>query len=218
VPSGAPLWDPALLVTGEVCPLSGKLAGPACSEHVHRHFLAGQLPAEACDLHVTASPRPDVKDPREPPFRCDAAGQTHLVVLPEIFDPWLAQQPLGAPGQDSFGVPWFSRSRLGGCIPTPAAGITELRMDAPLPGSVFLLSRARASSRQALELRASVAGSDPGRKIGLVEFLVDGRVVAAAGPPYRALVPLSRGDHEVAARPADPAVRIPTRATRFSVR
>jgi len=139
-------------------------------------------------------------------------------VLPEVFDAWLAQKPLGAPGQDSFGVPWFSRSRLFGCVPLPAAGTTELRLDAPLPGSVFLISRAHAASQQALELRASVAGSNPGRAIGLVEFVVDGEVVARSAPPYRALIPLLRGDHEAMARPVDPEVRLPVRASRFSVR
>src|SRR6185503_14070243 len=161
--------------------------------------------------------RPDAP-PGEPPFRCDPQGGARIVVLPAVFDPWLAQQPLGAPGQDSFGVPWFSRSRLGSCLPAPTAGTTELRIDAPLPGSVFLVSRAREPSHQAIEVRASLAGTDPSRKIGLVEFLVDGRVAASSGAPFRALIPLARGDHELTARPADPAVRIPVRPARFSVR
>jgi penicillin-binding protein 1C len=217
VPTRAPLFAPDLLMLAEVCPLSGKLAGPACSEHAPRHFLREGPPTETCDLHVRARLRPEASA-GEPPFQRDAKGPSRIVVLPEVFDAWLAHQPLGAPGHDSFGLPWFSCARLGGCVPLPAAGEAELRIDAPLPGSVFLLSRAGGSPHQAIEVRASVAGSEPGRRIGLVEFVVDGRVAAEVGPPYRALIPLTRGDHEVVARPADPVVRIAALSSRFSVR
>ncbi len=219
VTARAPLWDASLLETAEVCPLSGKLAGPACSDHAERRFVHGHAPAESCDAHVFASAAsagaPAHAD-AEAPYRCDPRGSQRVVLLPDVFDSWLGTQPLGAPGQDPFGVPWLARSRLPGCSAAPLS-TPELRIEAPASGSVFLLSRAGSARHQAIEVRAAIAG-DPGRRVGLVEFIVDGEVAAQAVAPYRARIPLTRGDHEILARPADPAVHLPARAARFSVR
>jgi penicillin-binding protein 1C len=213
----APLWDARLLEPAEVCPLSGKLAGPACSEHVTRHFVRGKPPIEACDLHVLTSPRRDA-EPGEAPVRCDPRGSRPAVVLPSVFDAWLQRQPLGAPGQDSGGLPWFARSRTAGCALGAEGAAEELKIDSPAPGTVYLVPWGGPAPRQAIELRASLSGGAPGRRVGLVEFVIDGKVVAEAGPPYRAIVRVTRGDHEVEARPADGAVRVASRASRFSVR
>ncbi len=216
-PARAPLFHPGQLELVEVCPLSGKLAGPACVDHVSRHFVRGHPPAEACDLHVQVSPRlaPEAGDA---PVRCDPQGARRAVVLPSVFDAWLARQPVGAPGHDSGGLPWFARSRTAGCAPGSDGTAEELKIDSPAPGTVYLLPWGGPTPRQAVELRASLSGGGPGRRVGLVEFVVDGKVVAAAGPPYRAIVKVTRGDHEVEARPADGAVRVASRASRFSVR
>jgi len=211
----APLWDPALLITAEVCPLSGKRPGPRCSEHATRHFIRDHGPTEVCDVHVAATARPA---PRagEAPFRCDERGASTIVALPGVFDAWLAARPSGAPGEDSFGLPWFSVARVPGC--NRSEGVTELVVEAPVPGSVFLLSQSGAARHQAVEARASLVGPDAARALGVVEFVLDGRVVASSPPPYRARIPLARGDHELEARPLDPAVHVPVRTTRFSVR
>jgi penicillin-binding protein 1C len=217
VPARAPLWDAALLETAEVCPLSGKLAGPACSDHAARRFVHGHAPTESCDVHVFASAvSAGAEGDAATPYRCDPRGSQRVVLLPDVFDAWLASQPLGAPGQDPFGVPWLARSRLPGCSASPLSA-PELRIEAPVSGSVFLLSRAGSARHQAIEVRAAIAG-DPGRRVGLIEFIVDGEVAAQAAAPYRARIPLTRGDHEILARPADPAVHLPVRAARFSVR
>jgi penicillin-binding protein 1C len=217
VPARAPLWDAALLESAEVCPLSGKLAGPACSDHATRRFVRGHVPTERCDTHVFASVRaPANGSAAEASYRCDPRGSTRVALLPDVFDAWLATRPLGAPGQDPFGVPWLSRARLPGCSVAPTSP-PELRIEAPVSGAVFLLSRAGSPRHQALEVRAAIAG-DPGQRVGLIEFLVDGEVAAQAVAPYRARISLTRGDHEILARPADPAVHLAVRAARFSVR
>jgi penicillin-binding protein 1C len=217
VPARAPLWDEALLESAEVCPLSGKLAGPACPDHAARRFVKGHVPTESCEAHVFASPRTPAPDAAgEAPYLCDPRGTQRVALLPEVFDAWLAAQPIGAPGQDPFGLPWLARSRLPGCSAS-APSSPELRIEAPSSGSVYLLSRATSARDQAIEVRAAIAG-DPGRRVGMIEFVVDGEVAAQAVAPYRARIPLTRGDHEILARPADPAVHLPVRATRFSVR
>lgn len=212
VPSRAPLWDEGLLVAAEVCPLSGRLPGPACADHVARRFARGHEPGESCDVHVKASRRPDAS-PGEPPFRCDPSGAHSIAVFPDVFSEWLASLPLGAEGKDSAGVLYFSRSRVPGCSEA-AAGVPELRVDRPDPGSVFSLSPFDLEERQMIELSASLSagGGFP------VEFVVDGEVVARSSYPYRARIPARAGDHEVVARPADPSLPIRVRSSRFSVR
>jgi penicillin-binding protein 1C len=217
-PAHAPLFHADQLELAEVCPLSGKLAGPSCVEHVSRHFRRGHPPTEHCDLHVQVSPRP-AAEPGEAPVRCDPQGARAAVVLPSVFDAWLARQPLGAPGQDAGGLPWFARARTAGCAPGGEGAAEELKIDSPAPGTVYLLPWGGPTPRQAVELRASLSGGGPGRRVGVVEFVVDGKVVAAtAGPPYRVIVKVTRGDHELLARPADSLVRVASRPSRFSVR
>jgi penicillin-binding protein 1C len=209
----APLWDEALLESAEVCPLSGKLAGPACSEHATRRFVRGHAPHESCDVHVHAAPRAAPEG--EVPWRCDPSGARSIVVLPEAFDAWLGRRPLGAPGQDPFGLPWFPRSRVQGCV--PGGVLPELRLDAPAAGTVFALSRA-GGEPQRIELRASAVGGEGPSKVAAVEFLVDGALVAHSAAPFRASVEAARGDHEVVVRPIDPRAVVRLGSGRFTVR
>jgi penicillin-binding protein 1C len=210
----APLWDASLLEIAEVCPLSGKLAGPACSEHASRHFIRGHLPTESCDLHVHAAPR--AAPAGEVPWRCDGLSSNKIVILPEAFDAWLAKRPLGAPGQDPFGVPWYPRSRVAGCA--PGGVLPTLRLDAPAPGTVFALSRELGGAPQRIELRASAIGGEGPSRLAAVEFVVDGVLVARSAAPFRASVEATPGDHEVLVRPIDPRAAVRLGIGRYTVR
>jgi penicillin-binding protein 1C len=223
VTARAPLWDPELLDEVEVCPLSGKLPGPACPERAARRFRHGHPPGEACDLHVRASPALEAprttSGPAPPaPFRCDPAGSRTIAVLPEVFDAWLARKEPGAPGRDPLGVPWYSRGAVAGCDAgqgRPAA----LRIDHPASGSVLVRSRRSDASAQAVEIGASFSGDTAmARRVAAVEFVVDGAVAARAAYPFRASIPAEAGDHEVLVRPVDPALPVRAGVSRFSVR
>ena len=90
VPARAALFDEGLLDVAEVCPLSGRVAGHACSEHVTRRFVHGHGPTETCDVHVRATREAGGM------FRCDEQGEAAIVVLPEAYDRWLSSLPKGA--------------------------------------------------------------------------------------------------------------------------
>lgn len=217
VPGRAPLWGAGLLDEVEVCPLSGKPAGPICPEHATRRFLHGHGAGEPCGVHVRASPRAPTRR-GEAPFRCDPLGAQSLVVLPEGFDGWLARRAPGAPGEDPFGIPWYPRSAVEGCG-GGAPRAPELRVDSPAAGSVFPLSRRSDAAAQAIELAASFSGDTAAaRRVGAVEFVVDGVVAARSAHPFRATVPATAGDHEVVVRPVDPGLPVRLGASRFSVR
>ncbi len=209
VPTRAPLWDEGLLRPVEVCPLSGHRPGPACEHTVTRLLAPSHVPDAGCELHVHARAQASASRP----FVCDPHGQRSVAVLPEPFTSWLDERPVGAPGEDPYGTPWLAAERTPGCAPegrTPTLSIVE-----PSEGSVFWAGR----REDAVELRAEMQGSalEPQAVAPEVEFVVDGEVVAVSEWPYRALVELAPGDHEVHARPRTSAA-LESRGARFSVR
>jgi penicillin-binding protein 1C len=210
VPNREPLWDASLLVAREVCPLSGHLAGTACPDHAERLFARSNVPALHCDLHVHASPR--AARPGEPEVRCTEGGARSIVVLPSVFDSWLAGQPLGTVEHDVLGLPWFSRAHVPGCA--EAGHGRRLVVEAPSDGSVIVLSRFRPEA-ESIELVASASGE----AIGGVQFLVDGAVAGEiTSGPLRLLVPARPGDHVVEVRPTDPRAEVGLGVSHFSVR
>ncbi len=208
VPSRAPLVDDTTLEWADVCPLSGLRAGPACDDHVRRRFPRGHAPDAACHVHVHASPR--TAPAGEAPFRCDETGTERIVVLPKAFDGWLATKAAGAPGADAHGLAWFAASRVPGCEAAAASGAPRIVVLSPHDGASF-----EAGDRQndAIDVTVQTFGLATSTRL---EVVVDGRVVSALDAPYRARVPVSRGDHMVEVRPADG--RLAARLGRASIR
>ncbi len=214
VPRRAPLWDDGLLTRVEVCPLSGRPAGPACDERASRWFAADNLPQGTCDLHVHVT-----RDPRAPVgLRCDPGGSQVAVVFPATFDAWLAERAAVGATPDPFGRPWLPRSRVPGCA-TPGAAVPTVRLVAPVPGSVYAMGLRRADN-QTIELKAELAegGEAAARALGELEFVVDGKVAARSSWPYQARIAATPGDHEILARPADPQIAARLEPVRISVR
>jgi penicillin-binding protein 1C len=194
----APLYDPSLLEEADVCPLSGHRAGPACTDQVHRRFPRGHAPAHTCNVHAFASPRVSAR-PDEPPFRCDASGTQRIVLLPSAFGRWLADRPLGAPGADVRGTPWVLAGTVPGCA-APSSEEPRIVVLEPKSGAVIPSDRTSGPSHDALDLAVETRGLPPEEPL---EVVVDGRVAMRLASPYRARVPVTRGDHLVEVRPAD---------------
>jgi penicillin-binding protein 1C len=210
----APLWNADDLEAAEVCPLSGKRPGPACADHASRHFIRGKAPSESCDLHVRATARA-IESPGESPFVCDPAGNRSIVVLPSAYDGFLASLPLGAPGRDPHGLPWFSKSSLPGC---GGATVEGLHLEGLADGSVFVYDSG-AATPQMLKVNASYSSNRHNAKtVQEVEFVVDGRVIGRSRAPFQASYALEPGDHELLVRPADPSIPVQHISARFSVR
>jgi penicillin-binding protein 1C len=196
----APLYDASLLTTATVCPLSGRPATSACPEAVTRRIPASQGPAEACPFHRHAQVHGT-------DYQCGDTGPS-VVLLPKVYDGWLATQSHGAPGRDAHGLPWLAASSVTGCT---RAAMAILRVDAPATGAILTNQRGNAS----VELAATLEGA---RADIEVEFVLDGVVVARSGRPYRAFIPAKLGDHLLEVRPADPSASIALGRSHFSVR
>lgn len=196
VANRAPLVDKALMEEVEVCPLTGHRAGPACTDHVHRAFPKGHAPKHACTMHTFASPR--VAPPREPPFRCDAHGSQRIVVLPPAFNRWLGDRPLGAPGSDVHGTPWFAAGTVPGCA-TPSGEEPRIVVLEPRNGAVVPSDRTQHGT-DAVDVSVETRGLPHGEPL---EIVVDGRLAMRLPAPYHARVAIERGDHLLEVRPAD---------------
>jgi penicillin-binding protein 1C len=212
VRSRAPLYAPDLLEEADVCPLSGHRASHACSDHVRRLFPRGHAPTHSCTLHQFAVRRE--APPGEPPWRCDPEGTQRVVLLPPQFQSWLAERPLGAPGADVSGVPWFLGSRVRGCA-APNAEEPRVTLLSPRDGSVLQADRTPGPSHDAVDVAAETHGLAAEEAL---EVVVDGRVASRLDLPYRTRVVVGRGDHVVEVRPADGRIAAVLGRARISVR
>lgn len=196
----APLVDPSFVESAEVCPLSGERASEPCGEHVTRLFPRGHVPEGTCKMHRHARPR--AARAGEPPVSCDPGGSTTVVVLPPAFARFLDERPLGAPGSDAHGTPWYLASRVPGCEETSSAEPSRVVLEKPRHGAVVRTGGDHPEA-DVVEVVASTSGLPRGMPLDVV---VDGVVKATLGEARRAHVPISRGDHDLEVRPRDPAV------------
>jgi hypothetical protein len=194
---------PAGVVTAEVCTFSGLKPGPACVHRRQELFLADGEPQAVCSYH----------HPQEPWHRMPApyAGWLHQRYekggegrfrladfdqdLRKTFQaPVAADMRAGAHPRRRGGVLFLERQ-----TPPPGSGYPPTRDDGlalrlsisyPLPGDRFLLS----PQAETIRVTAKARCRDP---LQVVTWFVDGREVAATGPPYELPLDLSRGRHRL---------------------
>lgn len=211
VPTRMPLLPSDALERVEVCAISGERPTEQCPDRVRRGFVAGNLPAQACALHVHARRIAPAGDGRAR-WACDPDADDVIVRLPDAFEAWLDTLPDGAPGADPHGLPWVAHDAVDGCDDNPAERPT-IRVTAPITGTVW--PRAALGVRDVVELAARV---DDRLAVDRLQFVVDGRVVATTGAPFVARIELGPGDHVVYARPADRRIAATSDPVAFSVR
>jgi len=194
----APFLKPEGVTSAEVCAFSGMRPGPGCVHRRREFFLAGTEPERPCSYH----------HPREPWHRMPAnfAGWLHQRFEKgeqgrfrlADFDQDLQQTfqgPLAA-GRGREQVPGWRRPHWASPNPTPEAGshpaartdglALRVSLSYPLAGDRFLLT----PGAQVVRLTAKARCRDP---LPAVTWFVDGREVAATGPPYELPLDLPRG-------------------------
>ena len=172
---------------------------------------------DTCRMHRHASAR--VAAAGEPPVACTAETRAAtIVVLPDVFGRFLGERALGAPGLDAHGTPWFLASRVPGCGAGAGAAFGEVGprvlLVKPRGGAVFHADEAPVSA-DVVEVIAATEGMPDGTAL---DVLVDGEVRASMALPYRALVPITRGEHAVEVRPRDAKVTGRVARAEISVR
>jgi penicillin-binding protein 1C len=198
----APFRKPAGVVTAEVCAFSGLKPGPGCLHHRQELFMAGTEPQAVCSYHHPREPwhrmPTNYADWLHQRFRKGGEGRFRLADFdqdlrktfrgPVAADPKAGVSPRTRRGALLLGRP--PALPVGG-QPSPRNGLAlRVSISYPLPGDRFLLP----SRAEAIRVISKALCRDP---LKSVTWFVDGREVAATGPPYELPLDLSRGHHRL---------------------
>ncbi len=188
----APFIKPPGVTTATVCAFSGMKPGPNC-HHLRRElFLAGTEPQTLCTYH----------HPREPWRR-----------MPAPYAGWLHQR-FEKGGEGRFRLADFDQDlrktfqgsgtargaparrekaglTLGEPTPSPGPGLAlRVSISYPLDGDRYLLG----PYNETIRLTSKARCRDP---LQSVTWFVDGKEIAATGPPYELPLDLPRGRHRL---------------------
>ena len=170
----APLVDRARFADRTICPLSGKLAGPACPGGFHEVFLPGTEPHDGCDMH-----RMVPVNARGEPAAC---GEAFVRTAPMLdvgpgFYAWARGEGLAA-------------APVPAC--DPAAGRGEARLLSPGDGDEFLLESGLPEGTQTIPVRALLPGG-----VRRAELRTGGGEVLPLEAPFATRIPAVRGAQRV---------------------
>lgn len=180
------------LVGREVCELSGQPPSPSCAQRIREYFEPGQPPQPTCAYHETV--KLDPHNGLRASAACHDAREQRFERYPELYASWARAS--GRPLAPTRGSPR--------CPPAPAeGGIGAARIEWPREGASFV--RDVTAGRQEIVVRASAG---PG--VESLTLLVDGQVTARSRPPFRFVLPLTRGTHELRLAQAH-ALSVPVR-------
>ena len=194
---------PAGVTSAEVCAFSGLKPGPGCSYRRQELFLAGTEARAACSYHHPQEPwhrmPANYAGWLHQRFETGGAGRFRLADFDQDLQKTF-QAPVGADSRAEAqprrqkGVMVLgphSRPRVGESLPNRDGGLTlRLSISYPLPGDRFLL----APRAEVIRVTSKALCRDP---LQVVTWFVDGREVAATGPPYELPLDLSRGRHRL---------------------
>ncbi|HEY0839565.1 MAG TPA: penicillin-binding protein 1C [Vulgatibacter sp.] len=209
----APLVDRSRFARADVCPLSGRLAGPACESVVQEVFLQGTEPVDPCPMHAwipagsavdSAHHRPEGRSGRA--TLAAAGGRGGSAAQPDEDGrrsegsadgrviPWLDLGPgfyEWARAEGLAGVrPAVGHSSWSGGI--PAAGAGGVRILLPANGDEYLLDPVLPQDAQSIPLRLVVPVG-----FGELEVRTDDGSVMALAPPYAGSLAPARGERSI---------------------
>jgi penicillin-binding protein 1C len=171
-------------VSRDICPVSGKLAGPECADHRVESFAPGSEPGDPCPYHVRVAI--DARNGLLAGPRCpsDFVVTRPALNLPAEYDDWARQQRLElAPRTQSPLCPGPRRPER-----------YQVAMAEPKNRVHFLYDPETPAEFSRIRLSARVEPpTEP------IVFIVDGAPVAKVDFPYELRWPLSPGTHTISA-------------------
>ncbi len=174
---------PPTWVAREVCPISGKLAGPRCPSHRTEWFAPGTEPTDACGAHALVAL--DLRNGLRAGPACPARFTVTrpMLVLSDAYAEWALRNRVElAPNQVSPLCPV-------GELPEPAIAIRE-----PKARARYLFDPDTPLEYSTVRLSAWVTPATED-----IVWLVDGRPAATVGWPHEARVSLAPGSHVIRA-------------------
>lgn len=196
----AGLVDRSRFAAVDVCPLSGKRAGPACPGVLHEVFLPGSEPVETCPMHQPAGEAGRGGEAVGP------GGQTAVLDVGPEYYAWAAGQglPAGPAGAGVWsgagagaGVGVGAGSGAGTGAGTGTGMATEpdtgaARLLAPRDGAQYMLLPHLPASDQAIPVRVLAP-----RGVALLELRDERGEVQPLPPPFVGRVPARPGRHRL---------------------
>lgn len=170
-------------LTREICPLSGRLAGPHCPSRRVEAFLPAVTPIEGCPFHVQVAV--DARNGLRASESCEARFVRHkaMLDLPAGYHRWARKHRLElAPAEHSPLCPGGDAQHANVRITEPAHRARYV-VDPDAPGEL-----------STVRLSAEVSPSTED-----IVWIVDGVPVAQVGYPHEFRWPLSPGVHTVTA-------------------
>jgi penicillin-binding protein 1C len=202
---GAPpgFTQPAGIATAEVCAFSGLQPGPGCAHRRQELFIAGTEPQAPCSFHQGQEPwhrmPANYAGWLHQRFAKGGAGRFRLADFdqdlqktfqaPVTTDPGAGVHARRRGGALVLGLP--ASPLLGGSPFARNEGLAlRVSISYPLPGDRFLLP----GGAEVIRVISKAQCRDP---LQAVTWFLDGREVAATGPPYELPLDLSRGRHRL---------------------
>jgi penicillin-binding protein 1C len=199
----APFRKPAGVITAEVCAFSGLKPGPGCLHRRQELFMTGTAPKAVCSYHHPREPwhrmpanyagwlHERFEKGGEGRFRLAGFDQDlrHTFQGPVAPAPAAEASPRRRGGALVLGRP--APPPLGGPSPARDGGLAlRVSISYPLPGDRFLLP----PRAEVIRVLSKALCRDP---LKAVTWFLDGREIAATGPPYELPLDLSRGRHRL---------------------
>jgi penicillin-binding protein 1C len=186
--SPAPLFDESRLDRARICPLSGKLAGPACPSSMDEVFSRGTGPSELCSMHRVL---PVERRTGRIASRCegpDIVARTLQDVGPSFYG-WAQSEGMAA-------GPWHAPA----CAPAAPGERDRLVLEMPADGDEYLLAMDVPRQNQTIPVRVIA----PRGVSSVIVETEDGTRFELA-PPFWGRIPAVRGVHQVSIRRPDAA-------------
>ncbi len=180
-------WEAA-----SICPISGKLAGPACDREFLEYFPPGEVPHESCDVHLRlgVDRRNGLLATRRTP--AEEVEVHSFAELPQRYARWQAAAGIPTPPREISPLGSEGPSSTAPDPMRPASHPQRLAIVSPLPGGSFFRDPETPPELSTLPLEAVV---DPPSEQLL--WYIDGRPFKLVDNPYTARWPLSPGVHSI---------------------
>ena len=201
--SPAAFSKPAGVATGEVCAFSGLKPGPGCVHRRQELFMAGTEPQAVCSYHQAQEPwhrmPANYAGWLHQRFEKGGEGRFRLADfdqdLGKTFQrPVVADPRAGSPPRRGRALVLGRPDGAPGGRVTPPPGTAAWRLGSAsatrCPGTGFCCRLAS----EVIRVTSKALCRDP---LKAVTWFVDGREIAATGPPYELPLDLSRGRHRL---------------------
>jgi membrane peptidoglycan carboxypeptidase len=181
------------LVWRDICPLSGRLAGPHCAYSRHEVFIDGTEPRTACDQHVTVDVDRRTGEPATASTPAADVIEKVTWLPPPGLREWARARGILRLEVGDWRLEASSESQSRPLPTSYAPGLVALT--SPDPGAVYTIASFMPREHQRIGIQAEVYTEEWPRRVTLY---VDGQVLDNLDrPPYRAPWALEAGEHTI---------------------